>query len=74
MEAEEIDATKDLLTIQRVSYGRADTPEADREYRVYGVANSPVGTKADWERFASEQNLKGLRIMEADGSIGFLLF
>jgi hypothetical protein len=35
----------------RVSYGKKETPEELREYKLHG--RGPVGTKKDWQEWAS---------------------
>jgi len=38
------------IIAKRVSYGRKDTPVADREYKINGTG--PVGTKKEWREWA----------------------
>lgn len=36
------------VRLERVSYGKFDTPEKDKEWQLDGVG--PVGTKEEWEK------------------------
>lgn len=66
-----LNGDSDFLTIKRVIYGKEKTPKELREYKILGVPNCPVGTVTEWKVFAKEKGLAGLRIVEADGSLGF---
>ena len=61
----------ELLMVYRVPYGKDDTPEELREYKLR--QGGPVGNMSEWEAFAKSNKLKGLRLVELDGSVGFLL-
>ena len=54
------------ITIKRVSYGKDDTPEEDREYKL--IQGSPVGTVNDWTDFAKKNDFERIKIIEKDGS------
>ena len=54
------------MVIKRVSYGVDSTPKADREYRL--TTGGPVGSVSEWKKFAKEQEVTKLVIIEKDGS------
>ena len=58
---------KNSLVIQRVSYGRKDTPINQREYKLIG--GSPVGFISDWKQYAKENGFNNLIIGEKNGEI-----
>lgn len=64
----------DFLMVERVSYGKDDTPEEDRDYKLVEYADSPAGTKKEWENFAKSEGFKGMRYVEKDGSMTFHFF
>ena len=66
-----LNGDSDFLTIKRVVYGKEKTPKELREYKILGVPNCPVGTVAEWKDYAKKHALAGIRIVEADGSLGF---
>lgn len=67
----EYETGKDFLPIRRVRYGKPSTPVKDREYRVEGVPNSPVGTTKEWLKFAKDNGFAGIKAFESDGSVTF---
>jgi hypothetical protein len=49
---------KAILLAKRVSYGNKKTPVKDREYKLYNMPSSPVGTKTEWRKWAKEHNVR----------------
>jgi hypothetical protein len=64
----------DFLAVERVPYGKDDTPVDEREYKLQGHPESPVGTRKEWDEFAKSKGFKGNRYFENDGSVGFNIF
>lgn len=62
----------DFLGLERVCYGRNDTPENDREYTIIGIVNCPVGTVSEWKSFAKDKGFHGIRVFQKDGSVDFV--
>ena len=52
------------LMIERVVYGRDDTPLEDREYVIVGQSNCPVGTVKDWNEFAKKNGFDEVVVLE----------
>ena len=46
------------IIIKRVSYGKNDTPEELREYKIVDTFNSPVGTIKEWKEYAKSNNFE----------------
>jgi hypothetical protein len=59
----------DFLLVYRVPYGKDDTLEKDREYKLDG--GSPVGNKQEWLSFAKSKGFKGVRFVEKSGNVNF---
>jgi len=57
-----------FIIVKRVPYGRDDTPEESREYKLYNSGmDSPVGTKDEWLDIAETQGFSGIQVIEKDG-------
>jgi len=67
-------ANKKYVGFRRVSYGRKDTLEKDREYGLEGVSSSPVGTRKEIKKFMLEKfkEFNGVALTERPwkGTIG----
>ena len=64
-----------MATVFRVSYGRNDTPEDLREYKLKKLGiNSPVGTLSDWKCWAESEGYNGLKVIEKDNSVSYKPF
>ena len=58
------------LFLKRVAYGKASTPLAEREYTA--GAGSPVGTLADWSKFAQQKGFNYVEYTD-NGIVGMLV-
>ena len=51
------------LFITRVAYGKESTPIKDREYKITGLKDSPVGSEKEWEEFIKDKNFTKVEII-----------
>ena len=58
-----MDTKKQFLRLERVGYGKKDTPLELREYHLKGV-NFPVGTVDEWKNFAGNKGFDGVEVLE----------
>ena len=47
---------KNVIFVERVSYGKPDTPIEKREYKIVGKPDSRVGTEKEWVDWCLENN------------------
>ena len=60
-----------MLKFRRVTYGKKNTPDEWKEYRIKNIPNSPVGTVSEILQMIKDQNLdvEKISLEELDGSI-----
>jgi len=56
------------LELARVPYGKLDTPIEDREYKIRGQPNCPVGNIEEWKDYARNNFYTKLAIFDKDGN------
>lgn len=53
------------LTVRRVSYGKASTPEGDREYQI--APGGPVGNRGEWIAWAKDNGFTDVKFVDSKG-------
>lgn len=55
--------SKKVLVLERVAYGKPETPQDMREYKIRGYG-SPVGTVEEWKEFANKHGFDEIEVFD----------